>query len=147
MGVQISGVNQTIEVDVTGAGTTYKTLVCLRNSSVKGTNSVSEEETGCGKFTSVANPGFTFSADAICEVSPTSSQVSYKDLLTAWSNSTAVAVRMQSPVVPGSSIGVAYYHQALCFITDLSLNQDAKGGAYINFTVTFQSTGVVDVTV
>ena len=144
---QVIGVNQNIEVDVTGAGSTYKNLVCLRNSSVEGTNSVSEEETNCGKLTSVANPGFTFSADAICETAPTISQVSYKDLLTAFAANTLVSVRMQSPVVSGSSIGVAYYHQAFCYITGLTLNQDASGGAYINFTVTFQSTGVIDVTV
>jgi hypothetical protein len=144
---QVSGVLQTIEVDPAGS-TSFKTLVCLRNSSVEGTNSVSEEETGCGKLTSVANPGFTFSADAICETAPTSgSQVSYKDLLTAWAANTLVNVRVQSPVVTGSSIGVAYYHQALCYITKLTLNQDAKGGAYISFAVTFQSTGVIDVTV
>jgi hypothetical protein len=118
---QVVGVNQNIEVDVTGAGTTYKNLVCLRNSSVEGTNSVSEEETNCGKLTSVANPGFAAS--------------------------TLVAVRFQNPVVSGSSVGAAYYHQALCYITGLTLNQDAAGGAYINFTVTFQSTGVIDVTV
>jgi len=144
---QIVGVNQNIEVDVTGAGSSYKNLVCLRNSSVEGTNSVSEEETNCGKLTSVANPGFTFSADAVCETAPTISQVSYKDLLTAFAASTLVAVRFQNPVVTGSSVGAAYYHQALCYITGLTLNQDAAGGAYINFTVTFQSTGVIDVTV
>lgn len=143
---QISGILQTIEVDPSG-GTSYKTLVCLRNSSVEGTNSVSEEETGCGKLTSVANPGFTFSADAVSETSPSGAQCSYNDLLQAWAVNRAVNVRVQSPVVTGSSIGVAYYHQALCYITKLTLNQDAKGGAYISFAVTFQSTGTVDVTV
>jgi hypothetical protein len=140
---QVSGVLQTIEVDPAG-GTSYKTLVCLRNSSVEGTNSVSEEETGCGKLTSVANPGFTFSADAICETAPTVAQISYEELLDAMVRKVLVNVRVQSPVFSGSSYGAVYYHQFFGYITDLTLNQSST--EFINFSGTIQSTGLLDVT-
>ena len=106
---------------------------------------MTEEETTCGKFTGVGDPGFTFSFDAICEVSPSGSQATYEDCLAAIVNKTQVKVRFQNPTVTGASIGTLYYHQCDAFFTDLTLNQDAAGGAYINFSGTIQSTGTLDI--
>jgi hypothetical protein len=61
-------------------------------------------------------------------------------------NKTKVKVRFQNPIVTGSSLGAAYYHESEAFFTDLTLNQDAAGGAYINFSGTIQSTGTLDIT-
>jgi hypothetical protein len=142
----IQGSLQNIEIDFTGAATTFKTLVCLRNSSVETTTTVSEEETNCGKLTSVAVPGFTFNFDAICQTAPGGSEASYEDCLSAIANSTEISVRLQNPTVTGSSIGTVYYHAAQAYITSLTLNQDASGGAYISFSGTIQSTGTLDIT-
>jgi len=142
---QIQGSVQNIEID-TAAGTNYKTLVCLRTSSVNTTLSVTEDETNCGKLTSVGDPGFSFSFDAVCEVAPSASQVTYKDLLTASVNKTKITVRFQNPTVTGASVGTVYYHQCEAYVTDLVLNQDAAGGAYVNFSGTIQSTGTLDIT-
>ncbi len=143
---QIQGSIQNIEIDFAPTST-YKALVCLRTSSVNTTVAVNEDETNCGKLTSVGEPGFSFSFDAVCEVTPTVAQASYKDCLTAMVSKTKVKVRFQNPVVSGASIGAAYYHEAEAYFTDLTLNQDAAGGAYINFSGTIQSTGTLDITV
>lgn len=140
---QIQGSVQNIEVDFTGAGSSYKTLVCLRSSSVNTTTSVTDEDTNCGKITSVGIPGMSFDFDAICEVSPSGSQASYKDCLTAITNSTKVKVRFQNPVVTGASTGAAYYHEVEAYFTDLTLNQETS--AAINFSGTIQSTGTLDI--
>jgi hypothetical protein len=141
----IAGSVQNVEIDFAPT-TTYKTLVCLRTSSVNTTVSVTEEETNCGKLTSIGEPGFTVSFDAICEVSPSGSQATYEDCLAAIVNKTQVKVRFQNPTVTGASIGTLYYHQCDAFFTDLTLNQDAAGGQYINFSGTLQSTGTLDIT-
>lgn len=143
---QIQGSLQNIEIDFTGVGSSYKSLVCLRTSSVNTTTNVNEEETNCGKLTSVGSPGFSFDFDAVCEVAPGVSQASYKDCLSALVASTKVMVRFQNPTVTGSSIGSAYFHECSAYFTDLTLNQDAAGGAYINFSGTIQSTGTLDIT-
>ena len=127
---QIQGSIQNIEVDFAPTST-YKTLVCLRTSSVNTTVTVTEDETNCGKLTSVGEPGFSFTFDAVCETSPTVSQATYKDCLTAITAKTKVKVRFQNPVVTGSSLGAVYYHESEAFFTDLTLNQDAAGGAYV----------------
>lgn len=141
---QIISSNQPVEIDVAG-GVSFKSLVCLQSSTVDGSADVTTEQTDCGVLTSVASPVYTVSADALCETAPTVSQVSYKDLLTAFNNKTLVNVRVQNPVVTGSSLGTAYYHQFFARITSLSLGK-ASSAAYISFSVQLQSDGAIDIT-
>jgi hypothetical protein len=140
---QILGSLQNVEIDVAG-GSSYKNLVCLRTSSVNTTVDSTTEQTNCGPMTSVADATMTVDFDAVCEVAPTISQVSYEDLLAAMVNKTLVGVRIQNPVVSGSSAGATYYHQFLGYITSLTLNQSTT--EFINFSGTVTSTGIVDVT-
>jgi hypothetical protein len=140
---QILGSLQNVEIDVAG-GSSYKNLVCLRTSSVNTTVDSTTEQTNCGPMTSVADATMSIDFDAVCEVAPTISQVSYEDLLAAMVGKTLIAVRVQNPVVSGSSAGATYYHQFLGYITSLTLNQSTT--EYINFSGTVTSTGIVDVT-
>lgn len=139
---QVLGSLQNVEIDVAG-GTSYKNLVCLRTSSVNTTMDATTEQTNCGVLTSPSNPQMSVDFDAICETSPSVSQVSYEDLLGAMVAKTLVAVRVQNPVVTGSSEGAAYYHSFSGYITDLTLNQSTT--EFINFSGTIQSTGALDV--
>jgi len=140
---QILGSLQNVEIDVAG-GSSYKNLVCLRTSSVNTTVDSTTEQTNCGPLTSVADATMGVDFDAICEVSPSGSQISYEDLLAAMVGKTLISVRVQNPVVSGSSAGAAYYHQFLGFVTSLTLNQSTA--EFINFSGSVTSTGVVDVT-
>jgi hypothetical protein len=142
----IAGNLQNIDIDFTGAGSAYKALVCLRTSSVNTSTSVSEEETNCGKLTSVGPAGFTFDFDAICETAPAAGFASYVDCATAIKNGTKVKVRFRNPTISGASTGTIYYHESEAYFTDLTLNQDASGGSYLNFSGTLQSTGTIIVT-
>jgi len=141
---QIQGSLQNIEIDVTG-GSSYLNLVCLRTSSVNSTVDSTTDQTNCGVLTAVGFPQMSLDFDAICETAPTVSQVSYSSLLTAFANKTLVSVRVQNPVVSGSSAGAAYYHQFYGYITSLTLNQSTT--EFINFSGTIASTGTIDVTV
>lgn len=139
---QILGSLQNIEIDVAG-GSSYKNLVCLRTSSVNTTMDATTEQTNCGVLTSPSEPQMSTDFDAICETAPSVAQVSYEDLLSAMVNKTLVAVRVQNPVVSGSSAGAAYYHAFSGYITDLTLNQSST--EFINFSGTIQSSGALDV--
>lgn len=140
---QVQGSLQNIEIDVAG-GSSYKNLVCLRTSSVNSTVDSTTDQTNCGVLTAVGFPQMSLDFDAICEVSPTITQVSYSSLLSAFANKTLVTVRVQNPVVTGSSEGAAYYHQFAGYITSLTLNQSTT--EFINFSGTIASTGTIDVT-
>jgi hypothetical protein len=139
---QVLGSLQNIEIDVAG-GSSYKNLVCLRTSSVNTTMDATTEQTNCGVLTSPSEPQMSLDFDAICETAPTVAQVSYEDLLAAMVNKTVVAVRVQNPVVTGSSAGAAYYHAFSGYITDLTMNQSTT--EFVNFSGTIQSTGSLDV--
>jgi len=140
---QILGSLQNVEIDVAG-GSSYKNLVCLRTSSVNTTVDSTTEQTNCGPMTSVADATMSVDFDAVCEVAPTITQVSYEDLLAAMVGKTLISVRVQNPVVSGSSAGATYYHQFLGFITSLTWNQATT--EFINFSGTVTSTGTLDVT-
>lgn len=140
---QILGSLQNVEIDVAG-GSSYKNLVCLRTSSVNTTVDSTTEQTNCGPLTSVADATMGVDFDAICEVSPSGSQISYEDLLAAMVGKTLISVRVQNPVVSGSSAGAAYYHQFLGYVTSLTLNQSTT--EFINFSGSVTSTGTLDVT-
>jgi len=140
---QIQGSLQNVEIDVAG-GSSYKNLVCLRTSSVNTTVDSTTEQTNCGVLTSVAEPQMTVDFDAICEVAPSISQVSYEDLLSAMVGKTLITVRVQNPTVTGASTGAAYYHQFSGYITDLTLNQSTT--EFINFSGSISSTGTLDIT-
>ena len=141
---QIQGSLQNIEIDVAG-GTSYKNLVCLASSSVNTSADTSKDNTNCGILTSVSDSSISIDFDAVCEVAPTVAQVSYGSLLTAMVNKTLVNVRVQNPVVAGSSIGVAYYHQFYAYITSLTLTQ--ANAEFMKFSGSISSTGVLDITV
>lgn len=140
---QILGSLQNVEIDVAG-GSSFKNLVCLRTSSVNTTVDSTTEQTNCGPMTSVADATMGVDFDAICEVAPTVAQISYEELLAAMVGKTLVNVRVQNPVVSGSSAGATYYHQFLGYVTSLTLNQSTT--EFINFSGSVTSTGIVDVT-
>lgn len=140
---QILGSLQNVEIDVAG-GSSFKNLVCMRTSSVNTTVDSTTEQTNCGPLTSVADATMGVDFDAICEVSPTVTQISYEELLAAMVSKTLINVRVQNPVVSGSSAGATYYHQFLGYVTSLTLNQSTT--EFINFSGSVTSTGIVDVT-
>lgn len=139
---QILSVNQNIEIDATG-GTSFKNLVCTSSATLNTTLATTQDQTTCGVLTAVGEPSMTIDFDAVCETAPTVSQISYKDLLAASVNKTLVNVRVQNPVVTGSSAGAAYYHQFFGYITDLS--NAITVGEFVKFSGTISSTGTLDI--
>jgi len=140
---QILGSVQNIDVDVAG-GSSYKTLVCLASSSVNTTLDTTSDQTNCGTLTSVGEPSITIDFDAVCEVSPSVSQISYKDLQSASINKTLISVRVQNPTVTGASVGTVYYHQFSAYVSSLTLTQATAD--FMKFSGSFTSTGTIDIT-
>jgi hypothetical protein len=140
---QILGSVQNIDIDVAG-GSSYKTLVCLASSSVNTTLNTTTDQTNCGVLTAVGEPGVSISFDAVCEVSPSVSQVSYNSLLSASVGKTLISVRVQNPTVTGASVGTIYYHQFSAYVTSLTLTQATAD--FMKFSGTISSTGTIDIT-
>lgn len=142
---QIKSSAQPLEISLDG-GTVYKTLVCVSTGSLDGSADITTEDTDCGLFTSPGNVSYTLTADAICESSPTATQITYQDLLTPFNNKTQIKVRVQSPVLGAQAIGTVYYHQFSAYVSALNLSKPSASG-YISFSVTLVSDGAIDITV
>jgi hypothetical protein len=139
---KIQGSTQSVDISLDN-GSTWESLICLRTSSVNGTVDSTVEQTNCGTFTSIGKPNMTIDFDAICETAPTSEQVSYSALLTAFNAGTQIVARVQNPVVTGSSAGASYYHKFDGYVTSLTLNQSTT--EFINFSGTISSNGEIDI--
>jgi hypothetical protein len=140
---KIQGSTQSVDISADN-GSSWKSLICLRTSSVNGTVDSTVEQTNCGTFTSIGKPNMTVDFDAICETAPGGSEVSYSSLLGYFNAGTQIAVRVQSPVFSGSSAGAAYYQSFDGYITSLTLNQSTT--EFINFSGTISSNGTIDIT-
>lgn len=142
---QILGSAQNIDIDVTGVGgASYKTLVCLASSSVNTTLDTATDQTNCGVLTSVGEPSISIDFDAVCEVTPSGTQVTYGTLLTAEINKTLIKARVQSPAFSGSSAGAIYYHEFSAYVTSLTLTQATAD--FMKFSGSITSTGTIDIT-
>jgi hypothetical protein len=139
---KIQGSTQSVDISLDN-GANWDSLICLRTSSVNGTVDSTVEQTNCGTFTSIGKPNMTVDFDAICETAPTSEQIGYSSLLTAFNAGTQIKVRVQSPVFTGSSAGAAYYQSFDGYITSLTLNQSTT--EFINFSGTISSNGEIDI--
>lgn len=139
---KIQGSTQSVDISA-DSGTTWKSLICLRTSSVNGTVDSTVEQTNCGTFTSIGKPNMTVDFDAICETAPGGTEVSYSSLLGYFNAGTQIMVRVQNPVVTGSSAGASYYQSFDGYITSLTLNQSTT--EFINFSGTISSNGVIDI--
>jgi len=143
--VQLNSTLQYLEIDFTGGTSSYKKLVCLNTFTSDGTADATEEKTNCGTLTSVSEPKITISGEGVVEYTPDTGYASYSDVNTAFANRTKVTVRIQNPVVTGSSLGVYNYEVFSGYITQRQFIADMS--TYVKFSFQIQSTGTIDFTV
>jgi hypothetical protein len=123
-------------------GSTYKTLVCTSDWTLTGSATVTKDDTFCGVFSTPGTPSFQVSANAVAETAPSSTQVSYEDVLSWFANNTLIYFRVQDPKV--TSAGTNFYTQFSCYITGVT--QTFASADVIKFSLTAESTGTIDVT-
>lgn len=141
MPAAIQSVDAPLEISSDG-GTTYKTVVCLESYNVNGETSVTETETYCGNIVGLGQPKVTIDVNAVCETSPTVTQVSHEDVAGWWVGKTALKYRIQNPSTgtPGSN----YYLQGDAYVTSKS---DAFAiSEVVKFSFTLTGNGIPDVT-
>lgn len=117
-------------------GTTWKTLICVQDWQWSVDNTVSKEETFCGVVAGVGVPGSSGSANAVCDSSVSSTQVTFEDALGWATNATKVKFRTQN------ASGADWYMQYDCYIT--SAQQTFAAGSVVKFSINWESTGTLD---
>lgn len=117
-------------------GTTWKTLICVTDWEYSGSNSINKEDTFCGQVVGVGVPGLTGSANAVCDSSVSSTQVTYEDALGWFVGATKIKFRSQN------ASGTDWYMQCDCYIT--SIQQTFAAGSVVKFSINWESTGTLD---
>lgn len=133
---QIIGSTQNVLISLDG-GSTFKTLVCLRTSSVNTTANTTTEATNCGSITSPGVASMSLDFDAVCETAPTTGQITYDTLLDKCVNGQSIVVNFEDQ-------GQTYKHEFEGYISDLTINQATE--EFINFSGTVVSTGALSIT-
>ena len=134
-----------LEIDFTGAGSTYKTLVCMESFDADFTAKVDQQETDCGVISAVGTPGMTVNFTAVCELEPSAGQASFAECDAALAAKTKVLVRIQNPVSGSVTLGAKIYRQASAYFSSVKLQKETTKN--IIFSGTLVTTGLVDVTV
>lgn len=145
MATELLGKLIPLEIDFTGAGSTYDTIVCSEAFTSDFEGTVDTVDTDCGKITSVGTPGVTVSANFVVDLAPLTNTASFKKCDAAMGASTKVAVRIQNPVVGSVTLGTQIYRQFFAYFTKVTLTKDTNGP--VKCDITLVSTGTIDITV
>ena len=122
-------------------GSTWKTLICVKDWTLSGTNTVNKEETFCAVYSAIGIPEMSGSANAVADTAPSSTQVSYEDALGWFAAGTLIYFRVQDPAsgTPGSN----FYTSFTCYIT--SIEQSFAYAQKVGFSIGWDSTGTLDI--
>lgn len=147
MAVETSGTLINMQVRPSGTADAFKTLVCTSDSSFSITNETAERRTNCGVKTSIADPTFSASGNAVQNVEPTTLEASYNDVKTWQKNKTKLDFNYISlaDAANGLDLGDAVNNFGSGYFTESTYNASAEADGQPTFSWTFSGTGTLDV--
>lgn len=127
-------------------GGAFKTLVCTEDSQFQITNEKNEKRTNCGIKTSIADPSFTASGNAVQNVNPTSTEVSYNDVKEWQKDKTKLDFQYINDVdaANGLTEGEAISIIGSGYFTDSTYTGSAAADGIGSFSWSFTGTGTID---
>ena len=136
-----------MKVRVNGTLDAFKTLVCTEDSQFQISNESTERRTNCGIKTSVADPTFNASGNAVQNPEPTASEVSYKDVKGWQVNVTKLDFQYISDadVAAGLIEGEGVNNFGSGYFTESTFTGSAEAAGVGSFSWSFTGTGVLDV--
>lgn len=143
---EITGSLINFKVRANGTEDEFKTLVCTEDSQFQITNENSERRTNCGTKTSLADATFNASGNAVQNVEPTASEVSYNDVKGWQKTKTKLDFQYvnEADTANGISAGQAVTIIGSGYFTDSTYNASAEADGIGSFSWTFTGTGTLD---
>lgn len=131
---------------VNGSGDEWRTLVCTEDSSFAITNETSERRTNCGIKTSLSDPSFNASGNAVQNATPTTSEVSYNDVKAWQIAKTKLDFQYisEADVAAGLTEGQGVNNYGSGYFTETTFTGSAEADGVGSFSWTFTGTGVLD---
>lgn len=123
------------------AGTTYKTLVCIKDWHVPVSTATTDTPTMCGTFVGLGDITFNPSGTAILDSAPSGTQVTYEDMLAWQMSKTLLKFKVADPA-SGGSAGTIFYLNGDCYVTETDVT--FNNGTLVEFSWTLKSSGILD---
>jgi hypothetical protein len=119
-------------------GVTWKQVICTKSYTLPTQTQTTTEYTQCGPIIGIGAYTHDPTVQAICDIYPNATQLSYKDALRiqdAQSNGSEgrILYRIQYPGT--GSVGYAYYICGSCYITDVTLTNTTNSAVNFSFTI------------
>lgn len=133
-------------VRVNGSGAAFKQLVCTEDTQFPIDVEVSTRRTNCGPITNVAEPTFSVSGNAVHNLVPTASEVSYNDVVEWIKDGTKLDWNYYNEADTANSIaeGEAVSRSGSGFFTNVTYDASAEADGFGGFSFTFTGTGTLD---
>jgi hypothetical protein len=128
----------TIPLELSDDGTTWRTLVCLKQYNMPLSKAVNSTETFCGVEVGLGAGTFNPTGTAVCKTDNSTSEWTYKELLIRWNAETSIWFRCTSP--SGGSVNGAFFLKGQCKVTDLDLIFATGQTVEFSFTLTGEGT-------
>lgn len=143
---EVSGKLINMRVRQNGTLDAFKTLVCTEDSQFQITNESNERRTNCGIKTSIADPTFSASGNAVQNPEPTSTEVSYNDVKGWQKTKTKLDFKYISDadVSNGLAEGDGVNNFGSGFFTESTFQGSAEADGIGVFSWSFTGTGVLD---
>ena len=143
---EISGKLINFKVRENAVGGAFKTLVCTEDSQFQISNEQSTRRTNCGPITNLADATFNASGNAVQNVEPSVSEVSYNDVKGWQKTKTKLDFNYinEADVTNGITEGEAVEIIGSGYFTESAYNGTAEADGVGSFSWTFTGTGDLD---
>lgn len=134
----LQSINYPIELRPQG-GSTWYTLVCLETYDSDLSRATNDAATFCAIFIGISAPKWQLSGSAVCNATPSATEVTLTDMDNWLLQLTSLECRVQMPV-GGGSTGDDYYLHGVVLVSDVKMT--AATGQVIKFNFTLSGQGV-----
>lgn len=117
-------------------GSTYKPVVCILGFTLTKDTQTTTTDTQCGRIIGLGIIASNIAVQAVCQLYPTTSQVTLKDVDAWQAAQTSLKFRIQYPST--GSIGYGFYYTGLGNITNVSVVDQTNDPIKFNFTFLVQ---------
>jgi len=133
-------------VRLNGSGAAFKQVVCAEDTQFPIDSEVSTRRTNCGPITNVSEPTFSASGNAVHNLNPTSSEVSFNDVKEWIKSSAKLDFRYynEADAANGIAEGEAVDITGSGYFSNVTYDASAEADGFGGFSFTFTGTGTLD---
>lgn len=143
---EVTGTLVNLWLRVSGTLNAFKKVICVEDSQFDITSESNTRRTNCGLKTSITDPEFTASVNAVQDPNPTSTQLAYNDLKAWMKSKTKLDFNYKNDVDAPNGLdeGEGIANWGSCYLTSLGAAASADADGLLTYSVEITGTGSLD---